>query len=71
MGSATAADCDLLGLDEGAPVVLIERLAFGFDNRPIEWRLTRGRRRASGTTSTSAEGLDGGFAARSYIHIND
>lgn len=42
VGSATAADGDLLGLDEGAPVVLIERLAFGFDNRPIEWRLTRG-----------------------------
>ncbi|MHB2209759.1 GntR family transcriptional regulator [Methylobacterium sp. CM6257] len=42
VGSANAADGENLGLAEGAPVVLIERLAFGFDSRPIEWRLTRG-----------------------------
>ncbi|SFU76142.1 GntR family transcriptional regulator [Methylobacterium sp. 174MFSha1.1] len=39
---ATPADGDCLGIPEGAPVVVVERLAFGFDGRPIEWRLTRG-----------------------------
>ena len=42
VGSANEADGENLGLAQGAPVVLIERLAFGFDSRPIEWRLTRG-----------------------------
>ena len=42
VGSANAADGETLGLTDGAPVVIIERLAFGFDSRPIEWRLTRG-----------------------------
>jgi GntR family transcriptional regulator len=40
----TAAEDDvrLLGLAHSAPVVVIDRLAFGYDNRPIEWRCTRG-----------------------------
>lgn len=42
IGSAGAADAASLEIAEGAPVVVIERLAFGFDNRPVEWRLTRG-----------------------------
>ncbi|MCJ2012424.1 GntR family transcriptional regulator [Methylobacterium sp. J-076] len=42
VGAANAADAEGLGMAEGAPVVVIERLAFGFDNRPVEWRLTRG-----------------------------
>jgi GntR family transcriptional regulator len=31
----------LLGLDAGTPVVVIERLAFGYDRKPIEWRRSR------------------------------
>jgi GntR family transcriptional regulator len=31
----------LLGLDSGTPIVVIERLAFGFDHKPIEWRRSR------------------------------
>lgn len=42
VASATAADAECLGITEGSPVVVVERLAFGFDGRPIEWRLTRG-----------------------------
>lgn len=42
VASAQAADTGDLGIPEGTPVVAVERLAFGFDNRPIEWRLTRG-----------------------------
>jgi GntR family transcriptional regulator len=42
IGCAIASDAETLGLSEGAPVVVVERLAFGFDNRPIEWRVTRG-----------------------------
>lgn len=32
---------ELLGLEPGMPVVLIERLAFGYDRKPIEWRRSR------------------------------
>jgi GntR family transcriptional regulator len=32
----------LLRLPAGAPVIVIERLAFGFDRRPLEWRRSRG-----------------------------
>ncbi len=42
VGSADAADAERLGIPSGAPAVVIERLAFGFDNRPIEWRRTKG-----------------------------
>ncbi len=42
VGRATAEDAVLLGLAEGAPVVVIERLAFGYDGRPMEWRHSRG-----------------------------
>src|SRR4051812_48212948 len=42
VGTATVEDSRLLGLDEGAPVVVIDRVAFGFDNQPIEWRHSRG-----------------------------
>ncbi len=31
----------ILGLSPGAPVVLIERLAFGFHGEPLEWRRSR------------------------------
>jgi len=32
----------MLGLKPGAPVMVIERLAFSFDHQPIEWRRSRG-----------------------------
>lgn len=35
-------DAVLLGLVVGCPVVVIERLALGYDDRPIEWRRSRG-----------------------------
>lgn len=40
--AARSDDTRDLGLAEGSPVVVVERLAFGFDSRPIEWRRTRG-----------------------------
>lgn len=33
----------LLDLPPATPVVLIERLAYGYDGRPLEWRRSRGR----------------------------
>ena len=42
IGTSGKADVDHLGLTEGTPVVLIERLALGFDDVPIEWRRSRG-----------------------------
>lgn len=42
VGIADATDAERLGIAEGEPVVVIARLAFGFDARPIEWRVTRG-----------------------------
>lgn len=40
----TAGDADVqaLGLQPGQPVVVIERLAFSYDDHPVEWRRTRG-----------------------------
>lgn len=32
----------LLRIETGTPVVVIERLAYGYDRRPLEWRRTRG-----------------------------
>lgn len=32
-----------LGVNPGTPIVVIERLVFGYDQRPLEWRRTRGR----------------------------
>jgi len=42
VGTAAAEDVRLLSLAEGAPVVVIDRVAFGYDSHPIEWRHTRG-----------------------------
>ena len=42
VSTATTDDAQLLGLDEGAPVIVIDRLAFGYDNQPVEWRCSRG-----------------------------
>lgn len=32
----------LLRIEPGTPVVVIERLAYGYDRRPLEWRRSRG-----------------------------
>ena len=42
IGSSEKADIDHLGLVEGTPIVLIDRLALGYDDVPIEWRRSRG-----------------------------
>lgn len=39
---ADEGDAELLGMVVGRPVVVIERLALGYDDRPIEWRRSRG-----------------------------
>ncbi|WP_443115625.1 GntR family transcriptional regulator [Herbaspirillum seropedicae] len=40
--TVTAAQAKLLGLKEKTPVVMIERIAFGSDGQPLEWRQSRG-----------------------------
>lgn len=42
IGTAGTSDVDVLGLELGAPIVEIARLAFGYNDRPIEWRCSRG-----------------------------
>ena len=42
VGTAAADDVRRLGLAHGDPVVVIDRVAFGYDNGPVEWRHTRG-----------------------------
>ncbi len=42
VGTADKAAASLLGIEPGAPVVKIDRLAFGFDGNPLEWRRTHG-----------------------------
>jgi GntR family transcriptional regulator len=39
---ATAMQARLLRLEEGAPLIVIERLAFDLERQPIEWRRSRG-----------------------------
>jgi GntR family transcriptional regulator len=41
-GPCPAHEARLLGREEGTPVVIIERIAFGLDNRPREWRRSYG-----------------------------
>ena len=42
IGTAGTTEAELLGLEAGTPIVNIARLAFGYDDRPIEWRCSRG-----------------------------
>jgi GntR family transcriptional regulator len=35
-------DAKMLRIAEGAPVIVIERVAFDFERVPIEWRVSRG-----------------------------
>lgn len=39
--AASSADAHHLGLDEGAPLLEIDRLALTPDGRPVEWRISR------------------------------
>lgn len=41
--AATAETARLLRIETGTPVMLIDRLAKGFDGTPLEWRRSRGR----------------------------
>ncbi len=38
---ASETDAELLGLSLGAPIVNVDRLALGYNERPIEWRRSR------------------------------
>ncbi|MBX2880946.1 MAG: GntR family transcriptional regulator [Granulosicoccus sp.] len=40
---ADASTARLLRMPKGSPVIVIERIARGYDNSPIEWRRSRGR----------------------------
>ncbi len=40
--TADPLDAEMLGLVEGRPIVVISRVAFGYDGRPVEWRRSRG-----------------------------
>ena len=40
--SADVDTADILGIAPGQPVVAIERIALGYDNTPLEYRLSRG-----------------------------
>jgi len=42
IGTATKLDIEKLLILEGSPVVLLDRVAYGFDKRPIELRQSRG-----------------------------
>lgn len=42
VGTATESDVRLLRLAPDEPVVVIDRLAFGYDDEPVEWRRTHG-----------------------------
>ncbi|WP_343039145.1 GntR family transcriptional regulator [Propylenella binzhouense] len=39
--AASAADAEQLGCPEGTPLLLIDRIAYGLDEAPIEWRVSR------------------------------
>lgn len=39
--AAIGDDADLLGMVKGRPVVVVERIAFGYSGRPVEWRRSR------------------------------
>ncbi len=43
IGVANNEDVILLNLTKQSPIIVIHRLAFGFDNQPIEWRQSRCR----------------------------
>ncbi|MFK4443387.1 GntR family transcriptional regulator [Caballeronia udeis] len=40
--AASVKHAKLLGIEKGTPIVVIERLAYGYDRHPLEWRRSRG-----------------------------
>lgn len=42
IGTASAATAEALGLEAGAPILVLDRLVLALDGRPVEWRLGRG-----------------------------
>jgi GntR family transcriptional regulator len=40
--TANETDVAALGVPEHSPIVVIERVAYGYDGAPLEWRLSRG-----------------------------
>jgi len=42
VASADEDEARLLEIQAGQPVVIIERLALGYDRQPLEWRRSRG-----------------------------
>ncbi len=42
VASANEDEASLLEIQAGQPVVMIERLALGYDRQPLEWRRSRG-----------------------------
>jgi GntR family transcriptional regulator len=40
--AASLKHAKLLGIEKGTPIVVIERLAYGYDRHPLEWRRSRG-----------------------------
>ena len=43
ISSADAETAEVLGLKTGDPIVVIERIARGYDGQPLEYRISRGR----------------------------
>lgn len=43
VGRAEAETAEILCVKEGEPVIVIDRLARGYDDTPLEWRRSRGR----------------------------
>ena len=41
--AAAAPYAELLGIGPGSPIIVIDRVALGYDRQPLEWRRTRGR----------------------------
>lgn len=42
MGTAAAAVAGALNLEEGAPILILDRLVYALDGRPVEWRVGQG-----------------------------
>ena len=39
MSAATGAVAEQLGMPEGAPVLVLDRVVYTIDGRPVEWRV--------------------------------
>lgn len=48
----------LLNIEPGTPAVVIERLAYGYDRQPLEWRRSRGPARLTRTLGEALQTRD-------------